>query len=99
MSLEIHPKYFNSAGSWGEQPSEHLDSRGLAGAVGSEEAKKLARSDAQVDAINGQEFSEAAAQGLSADSWSWVHRKSESSIMRTRDLRPQAPVFFNFARD
>ena len=61
-AVEIDAENFDAAGAGREQAGEHFDGRGFAGAVGAEEAEELSRSDAQIDAVDGHEFAEAAGQ-------------------------------------
>jgi hypothetical protein len=48
-------------------------------AVGAEEAEKLAGRDAQVDAVDGNEFSEPPGEGLGGDRGCEIHQTFESS--------------------
>lgn len=57
----------DAAGGRGEQAGEHLDHRGFAGAVGSEEAEELAGLDGKVDGVNGDEFAEPAGKIFGGD--------------------------------
>jgi hypothetical protein len=50
-----------------QQRGEHLQGRGLAGAVGSQHAVDLARADGQVDAVHSHEVAEALHQAVSVD--------------------------------
>ena len=79
MSIEIEAEYFDSSGTGRKQPGEHLDHRRFPRAIGAEESEELSVSNAQVDAVDGYEFSETAGQALGADGGSEVHQFSESS--------------------
>ena len=65
--VEIEAENFDAPGGGREQAGEHLDGGGFARAVGAEEAEELSGRDAQVDAVNGHKFAEAAAQALGGD--------------------------------
>ena len=79
MSIEIEAENFDSPATGREQPGEHLDGGRFPCAIGAEEAEELSGSNAQVDAIDGNEFSETAGQALGADGGGKVHQFSESS--------------------
>src|SRR5208283_456462 len=64
MRREIEPENFDPPRSWRQQPGEHLDRRGFARSVRPQETKELSRRNLQIDAINGQQLSEAASQAL-----------------------------------
>jgi hypothetical protein len=67
LALEVEPQNFNSARGRSQQPGEHLDGGGLAGAIGAEEAEELSGGDAEVHILHGNEVSEAASQILGCD--------------------------------
>src|ERR1700758_855735 len=79
MSVEIEPENFDSSGTGCKQSGEHLDRGRFPCAVGAQEAEELSRSNAQVHAVHGNEFSETAGQALSADGGGKIHQFSESS--------------------
>src|SRR5438445_3097031 len=49
---DVDPFDQGGSGGWGEQSAEHAQCRGLAGAVGSEEAEDLAACDSEADAVD-----------------------------------------------
>jgi hypothetical protein len=55
------------AAARGEQRAEHPDGRGLARAVGSEEAIDLAGADLEVETVDGDDVAERAAQAAGRD--------------------------------
>src|SRR5579859_2417000 len=76
MGGQIDPENLNAPRAWSEQPGEHLDGGGFARAIGAEETEELAGRNAQVHAIDGNEFSETPGQALSANRGSEVHEFS-----------------------
>ena len=63
------PRISIRPGTGREQPSQHFDGGGFSRAVGAEEAEELSGRDAQVDAVDGHEFAETAAQALGCRWW------------------------------
>jgi hypothetical protein len=55
MSREVQPEKLHAAGGWHEQPRQHFDGGGFAGAIGTQKAEELSRGHLKVDAINGGE--------------------------------------------
>ena len=79
MSVEIEAEDFDASGTGRKQSGEHLDGGGLSCAVRAEETEELSGRDAQVDVVDGNEFSEAAGQALGRDGGCEIHQSSESS--------------------
>ncbi len=80
MRVEIDAEDFDASGAGREQAGQHFDGGGFTRAIGAEEAEELSGGDAQVDVVNGYEFSEAAGQAFCRDGGCEVHRVFESSI-------------------
>ena len=53
LAVEHHPALLGPI-----QPSEHVEQRGLAGAIGAQQAADLAATDAQVNAMQGLQATE-----------------------------------------
>ena len=64
----VEAEDLDAAGGGGEQPGEHLDCGGFAGAVGTEEAEELAGCDGEIDVLNSGEVSETAGEIGGGDS-------------------------------
>ncbi|MOA22061.1 hypothetical protein D3C78_1425910 [compost metagenome] len=58
LAREVHAEDADRAGRGRDQAQEHLDGRGLAGSVGSQEAQDLAAGDREGDVIDRDEGSE-----------------------------------------
>ena len=67
LVLEVEPQNFNSARGRSQQPGQHLDGGGLAGAVGAEKTEELSGGDAEVHILHGDKVSEAASQIFGCD--------------------------------
>ena len=80
-----------------EQAAEHADERGLAAAVGTEEAADLALADLQIDVIDGRALAEPLGHSVNIDGKIvghrsrpelHVHRLARMQVDRRWDRRP-----------
>lgn len=53
MMREIQPEYSNAAGSWRDQPQEHVDRRGFARTVGTKQSHDFALVNVERNIIHG----------------------------------------------
>ena len=61
VAVEPFAEQPHLAGAGGDQPEDHVQGGGLAGAVGAEQADDLARTDPEADAVHGGDRPEALA--------------------------------------
>ena len=87
---QVEARDAQRAGGRGEEPAQHAEGRGLAGAVRAEEPENLAAMDPEIDAIDRGEGAEPAHEVADFDDDLAACFTGNNALVATGALRPRA---------